>query len=259
MPTIALQGINLYYEEYGRGTPISLVHGFAGTTRMWQPQVQALSQDYRLILHDIRGHGGTDAPESPAAYSLDILVADWRQLLERLEAIPAIVGGLSLGGYLALHLYYQHPEVVRALILADTGPGYRNPQRAAEWNKTRLACARILEEGGMEAFMQSEYAAGDYYTPPEIMRTLNPIGLANISKTVMINPWGIDRLGEIQVPSLILCGERDTAFHAATDLMARSIPNARKVIIPGAGHGANVDNPARFNAAVLDFLKEIGA
>jgi pimeloyl-ACP methyl ester carboxylesterase len=257
MAGMLVNGIGLHFEEYGSGLPVSLLHGFAGTTRMWEPQIDALSASYRLIVHDMRGHGDSDAPPEPERYSLDLLLEDWHRLLTSLNATPAVVGGLSLGGYLALHFALQHPGLVRGLILADTGPGYRNSERSAEWNASRLDCARVLEEGGMDAFIRSPYSVDDYYTSPEIMRALDPVGLANVSKTVMIDMWGIDRLGEIRVPALILCGERDMPFLAASDYMERAIANARKVIIPNAGHGANVDNPDAFNDAVLKFLSEI--
>ncbi|MFQ5878884.1 MAG: alpha/beta fold hydrolase [Dehalococcoidia bacterium] len=258
MPKLMVDGVNIYYEVHGAGFPLVLTHGFAGTTQMWRPQVPALSQRYRLILYDMRGHGQSDSPPSLTDYSLDIALNDLYQLLRHLGAEQAVVGGLSLGGYLSLHFYRQHSEMVRALILADTGPGYRNPQRRQEWDRVCIARAEILEEGGMAAFAQSPYAASDYYTPPDLLLKLNPIGLANVSRAVMAGAWGVEIVPQINVPTLVICGERDTDFIPATDYMAATIPDARKVIIANAGHGSNVDDSEAFNRAVLDFLAETG-
>lgn len=258
MPKLAVDGVNIYYEVHGQGTPLVLTHGFAGTTYMWRPQVAALSQRCRLILYDMRGHGQSDSPPALAAYSLEIALNDLHQLLRHLGAEQAVVGGLSLGGYLSLHFYRQHPEMVRALLLADTGPGFRNPQRREEWDRACFARAELLEKGGMEAFANSPFASFDYYTPRELLLKLDPIGLANVSRAVMAGAWGVEIVPQVAVPTLVVCGERDADFIPATEYMAAAIPNARKAIIANAGHGANVDNPEAFNRAVLDFLSELG-
>jgi pimeloyl-ACP methyl ester carboxylesterase len=202
----------------------------------------------------MRGHGQTDAPDDFSRYTLDIVVEDIRQLLQHLGIQKAVIGGLSLGGYLTLHFYHQHPDMAAALILMGTGPGYRTLEKAQEWNRDRLDCARILETQGMRGFLDSEYYGGVYYTTPDVMMKHNPEGLANISRGIMINPWGLDVLLNIRVPTLILCGDKDSDFLTATDYMAQKIPGAKKVIIANAGHGINIDQPQVFESTVLDFL-----
>ncbi len=258
MTTARINDVELYYESYGRGLPVVLTEGFAGTTAMWAPQVKAVSDKRRLVLYDIRGQGRSGSPRAASAYSLDLAVDDLYQLLRQLGAEQAVVGGLSLGGYISLHFYRAHPEMVRALVLADTGPGYRNPERRRQWQEECEERARLLETGGTHAFAHSAWAADDYYAPHAALLRLDPLGLANVGRGIMSSAWGVELLSQIRVPTLILCGEHDTPFLAATDYMAGVIPGARKVIIPNACHASNLDNADAFNAALLAFLDEIG-
>ncbi len=257
MPKALISGINLYYEDNGAGFPVVFTHGFAGTTKAWEGQVPAFSKKYRFITYDMRGHGQTDAPDGLSKYTLDIVVEDIYQLLRHLGIQKAVVGGLSLGGYLTIHFYNHHPDMTAAIILMDTGPGYRTPEKAKGWNQTRVDCAEVLETQGMKGFMKSEYSKDDYYTTPDVMMKLNPKGLANISRGVMMNPWGLDILPNVKVPALIICGDEDTHFLAATDYMAQKIPGAKKAIVANASHGVNIDQPQVFESIVLDFLESL--
>ena len=257
MPKVLINGINLYYEDNGNGFPVIFTHGFAGSTKSWKDQVAAFSKKYRFITYDMRGHGQTDAPDDLSRYTQDIVVEDIHQLLRHLEIQKAVVGGLSLGGYLTIHFYNQHPDMTAAIILMGTGPGYRTPENAKGWNQTRIDCAKVLETQGMRGFMESEYSKNDYYTTPDVMMKHNPKGLANINRGVMINPWGLDILPNIKVPALIMCGDRDTPFLPATDYMGQKIPAAKKVIVANAGHGVNIDQPQVFESTVLDFLDSL--
>lgn len=257
MPQTHLNGINIYYEEHGSGFPLLLATGFTGTTRMWQSQIAALSRNHRLIIYDMRGHGQTEAPRDPSLYSMDIVVEDQHQLLKHLGIKEATIGGLSLGGLIGMHLCVKHPEMTRALVLADTGPGFRNSEARARWDEERLRASELLEKGGMEAFMKSEHAKLDYYTTPDIMRTLDPIGLSYVNKGVLMN-LDMVPLEEIKVPTLIMVGENDKDFIPASEYMHKRIVGSKLVILPRAGHGANIDQPEMFNKTILDFLKDLG-
>src|SRR3989449_9466727 len=120
MPTARVNGVSLYYEVAGRGAPLVLVHGFACGIRSWDPQVRALSRYRRVIAYDVRGHGLSDAPPEAAAYSQATSVADLHALLAYLKIGRAVVGGLSMGGNIALNFALAHPAMVSALIVADT-------------------------------------------------------------------------------------------------------------------------------------------
>ena len=255
MPRIKANGIELYYESHGQGYPVIFQHGFVGTTKMWQPQVPVFSQQYRFIIYDARGHGQSESPPSPDQYSSDIVVEDLWQLLKALGIDKAVVGGLSMGGYQSLRFYLRHPEAVTALILMDTGPGYRNPAHREEWNKEQEHRAELLETGDIEAFADD----APTYTPRELLLKMNPIGLANMGRKVVgqHDSLVIENLSQIKVPTLILVGENDTPFLSAAQYMAKTIPGAKYVVIPRAGHAANLDNTAAFNEAVLDFLRKL--
>ncbi|MBI4308613.1 MAG: alpha/beta fold hydrolase [Chloroflexi bacterium] len=256
MPKLLVDGVNIYHEVNGAGAPFIMSHGFVGTTRMWEKQVAAFSQRYRFITYDIRGHGQSDAPRDLSRYTLETAVNDIYQLLKGLGVDKAVVGGLSLGGFLSLAFYKAHPEMVRALILCDTGPGYRTPEKAHPWMEDCIKRAELLEKGGMKAFADSPYATSDYYTPRDLMLKMDPIGCANVSRGVMANALGIiEVLEKITAPTLLVCGERDTDFIPATEYMHARIKGSERLIVPNAGHGVNIDQPEVFNRAVLGFLK----
>ncbi len=113
------------------GPAILLTHGYSATSQMWRGQVEALSKDHRLVIWDMRGHGRSDSPDDPALYSEPATVADMAALLDTVGAKTAIVGGLSLGGYMSLAFHRVHPERVEALLIIDTGPGYKNDEARA--------------------------------------------------------------------------------------------------------------------------------
>ncbi len=255
MPRVKVNGIKLYYESHGQGYAVIFQHGFVGTTKMWQPQVPVFSREYRFIIYDARGHGQSESPPSPDRYSSDIVVEDLWQLLKALRIDKAVVGGLSMGGYQSLRFYLRHPGAVTALILMDTGPGYRNPVNREEWNKEQERRAGLLETRGIEAFADG----APTYTPKELLLKMNPIGLANMGRKVVgqYDSLVIENLSQIKVPTLILVGENDTPFLAAAQYMSKTIPGAKYVVIPRAGHAANLDNTAAFNKAVLDFLRKL--
>src|SRR5215831_20929568 len=122
MPKLNRDGVNIYYEVRGEGPPLILTHGYSSTSAMWQGQIAPLSQRHKLVLWDMRGHGQSDYPPNPNAYSEALTVADMAALLDEVGAGGAIVGGLSLGGYMSLAFYRAYPARVRALLIIDTGP-----------------------------------------------------------------------------------------------------------------------------------------
>ena len=126
MPLLDRDGVKIYYEDHGHGPPILLSHGYSATCRMWNEQIAALVARHRVIVWDMRGHGESDDPDDPAAYSEALTVEDMAALLRRCRIDRAVIGGLSLGGYMSLAFHLAHPEMVRALMLFDTGPGFRN-------------------------------------------------------------------------------------------------------------------------------------
>src|SRR5258706_15294663 len=122
MPKINRDGVEIYYEVHGSGPPLLLTHGYSSTSAMWQGQIEALSKRHRLVLWDMRGHGQSDYPDHPGAYSQALTVADMAALLDEVGAASAIVGGLSLGGYMSLAFYRAHQRRGPAPLFFSTRP-----------------------------------------------------------------------------------------------------------------------------------------
>ncbi|MFL6820524.1 MAG: alpha/beta fold hydrolase, partial [Bradyrhizobium sp.] len=154
MPKLDREGVKLHYEIHGSGPALLLTHGYSSTSAMWKGQIEALSKDYQLVLWDMRGHGQSDYPDDPAAYSEALTVADMAALLDEIGAESAIVGGLSLGGYMSLAFYRAYPERVRALLIIDTGPGFKNDDARDAWNKRSHETGDRFEREGL-AVLQS--------------------------------------------------------------------------------------------------------
>ncbi|HEV2301761.1 MAG TPA: alpha/beta fold hydrolase [Stellaceae bacterium] len=249
MPHLDRDRVAIYYEVHGAGPPILLSHGYSATCHMWDGQVAAFADRYRLVLWDMRGHGRSGDPDDPGLYSTRASVEDMAALLRHLGIERAIVGGLSLGGYMSLAFHLAHPEMVSALMLFDTGPGYRNPQARAEWNERAQARAREIEARGL-AILGRE---GD----PRVGRHRSAKGLALAARGMLAQADGaiIESLPAIDVPTLVLVGALDRNFIAPADYMAAKIPRAHKAVIPEAGHTANLDQPLLFNKAVAEFLE----
>jgi len=252
MPTIDRNGVKIYYEVHGDGPPLILTHGYSSTSAMWQGQVAALSKQHKLVLWDMRGHGQSDYPEDPAAYSEALTVGDIAALLDEVGAKTAIVGGLSLGGYMSLAFYRAHPERVAALLIIDTGPGFKKDDAREAWNRRAFDTAERFEREGL-AVLQS--ASRERSTVSHRDAT----GLARAARGMLTQRDArvIELLPDIKVPSLIVVGADDTPFLAASDYMAAKIPGAKKVVIPAAGHAVNIDQPHAFIDAVLPFLNSL--
>jgi len=255
MPVVELNGIHINYEEHGRpdGAPILLTHAYAATLQMWNPQFEAL-RDYRVIGWDMRGHGGTDSPPSQEDYSEKLTVEDMASLLRHLGIKQAVIGGLSLGGYISLEFQLAHPEMVRALILCNTGPGYRKDEARAGWNDFSIGYAKRFEERGLDGFGRGiEIDATRQY-----QRSAQGLAFAGRGILTQRDASVMEHLEEIDVPTLIVLGADDERYKAGGEYMASKIRNARKVVIEQAGHAVNLYQPERFNAAVLEFLRDNG-
>jgi pimeloyl-ACP methyl ester carboxylesterase len=124
MPKLNRDGVDIYYEVHGQGPVILLTHGYSATAQMWKGQIAPFSKNHTLVVWDMRGHGQSDYPQDQSHYSEEATVADMLALLDKIGARTAIVGGLSLGGYMSLAFYRAHPERVSSLLIIDTGPGF---------------------------------------------------------------------------------------------------------------------------------------
>jgi pimeloyl-ACP methyl ester carboxylesterase len=221
-----LNGIEIDYGAAGDGPAVLLGHGYGSTRHMWDGQHQAFGARWRVISWDMRGHGQTDSPADPAQYSTPLTVADMRALLQHCGVERAVVGGLSLGGYVSLAFHLAHPEMVRALVICDSGPGYRNAEARAAWNQRAHDRAAGLEAKGLEALSRRSAE-----TQQALHRSAQ--GLAHAARGMLAQEGSqvIDGLPAIRVPTLV---------------------------IPGAGHSSNLDQPEIFNRVLREFLDAHG-
>jgi len=253
MAKLDRNGVAIHYEIHGKGPTLLLSHGYSSTNRMWDGQVAALKDRYLVVVWDFRGHGESDYPKDPAQYSEELTVGDMQALLDLVGAKKAIVAGLSLGGYMSLAFNASHPDRVRALMLFDTGPGFKKDEARAKWNETAHRRAADFDSRGLAALNSSDEV--------KLVRHRDASGLAGSARGMLAqkNDRVIQSLDKIAVPTLVLVGANDTNFLAATDYMAAKIKGAAKAVIPDAGHAANLHQPARFNQAVEAFLAKLPA
>ena len=256
MPTLDRDrdGVRIRYDVHAGpsdATPLLLSHGYGASRAMWRPNLDALAATRTVVTWDMRGHGDSDSPSDTSLYSHALTVDDMAALLDACDIEQAAVGGLSLGGFVSLDFYRTHPQRVGCLLLFDTGPGFKNDGARARWNDYANGLASRLESDGLSALAAR----------PEVARTTaDAAGLARAARGMLAqqNAEVIRSLSEVKVPTLVLVGADDTNFLAAADYMAVTIPQAEKVVVPDAGHAANIDQPAIFNDAVIAFLSRHG-
>jgi pimeloyl-ACP methyl ester carboxylesterase len=243
---------DISYHVHGSGPAILLSHGFGATSAMFGPNLHALA-GHQVITWDLRGHGASQSPAEQACYSAASALSDMEALLDEHNITSAVLGGHSLGGYLSLSFTLAYPDLVRALILVGTGPGFRKDEARDAWNRRALGTADRLSEQGVAALgSSSELHDGAH-------AELHGLILAAKGTLTQHDAHVMDGLADIRVPALVVVGENDTHFLAAADYMAAKIPAARKVVIAGAGHAPNIDQPEQFNAEIMAFLAEVPA
>jgi pimeloyl-ACP methyl ester carboxylesterase len=245
-------GTRIYYQISGRhneNLPVLLSHGFGATSGMWTRNLGALAAGRRVITWDMRGHGRTECPAQPGRYTQAACVADMAALLDAAGATRAVIAGLSLGGFLSLAFWLAHPDRVAALMLFDTGPGFRSDDARQRWNERATALAGRLEREGLAAL------------GPDGARHQSAPALALAARGMLAQQDArvIESLPSITVPVLVLVGSRDEAFLGAADYLAAKIPLPVKAVIPDAGHMSNLDQPDLFSQRVLEFLGALGA
>jgi pimeloyl-ACP methyl ester carboxylesterase len=251
MSTIDSNGVKIYYEVAGEGPAILLTHGYGAMGKMWGPQTAAISVNHKMITWDIRGHGRSDSPDDQAEYTETKAVSDMKQLLDTTGTQKAVIGGLSLGGYLSLAFHYVYPDRVRALVLCDTGPGFKDKASRQKWNDRSEATARDFEKDGLAALAKREHTS--------VKQHRSAVGLIRSARGMFrqYDSRIIESLPNINVPTLVVIGENDAPLMNGCQYMARKIPRATLVIVPRSGHYPNIDEPAIFNDVLSKFLAQL--
>jgi pimeloyl-ACP methyl ester carboxylesterase len=263
MPQLHRDGVTIHYEVHGPGhgpgpgpsdgrVPVLLSHGFSASTQMWAKNVDVLAAERTVVTWDLRGHGASDSPDDAALYTPEACLDDMAAVLDACGIERATLGGHSLGGFLSLAFRLVHRDRVAALLLCNTGPGYRQPEGREAWNRMAEGFAVGFEERGLDALSGSPEVTGGRH---------DPAGLARAARGILVQHDArvIESLPDIDVPTLVVVGDNDRPFLAAADYLAAKIPGAEKALIAGAGHAANVDQPATFNRIVGAFLASVPA
>ena len=261
---IKTRGFEMAYEDTGgSGVPILLVHGFPLDRTLWAEQLGELSKVARVIVPDLRGFGESAMPAS--SVTVDTYADDLSGLLDALVIKNVVVAGLSMGGYVAFAFYRKNPHRVRGLILANTKAG----ADSAEGKKGRDDNAVLAREKGSAAI--AERMLPKMLTPktaaerPSLVTSVNAMmsrqsvdGVVGALMAMRDRPDSTPTLAQISVPTLIITGAEDNLIPPKeSELMRDGIHGAKLVVIPGAAHLSNVEQPEAFNRAVHDFLKSL--
>lgn len=276
MPKARINGIEMNYAIHGEGPPLLLTHGIVSSTAMFDEQIEPFSQRYQVIVYDVRGHGDTEAPPADdPGYSFDTFVEDQRALLDHLGVEQAYVGGLSLGGMIAMRFALAYPERVRALLLSDTGAEPAGSLRGemGKWEERSEAIVERARSQGVLATMAWLYSQrGNQLLgvtvpkqPPEGVRKLI-MGLQRMTVDGFLGALRaagqqrgvLDRLPEITVPTMVLTGDGDF-MREPSERIREKLPESRFVLLKNAAHGTCFWQPANFTQAVLDFLGDVEA
>jgi 2-succinyl-6-hydroxy-2,4-cyclohexadiene-1-carboxylate synthase len=264
-------GTSLEVRETGRGPALLLVHGFGGAKEDFADHVDALAARHRVVVFDHRGHGQSDGPDEVAAYSLDRLADDTIQVADALGIGRFRLLGHSMGGMVARRLLLVHPERVEALVLMDTSPG---PVPGIDRDLVDLGASIAIEQGkdtlkplldeaaaletpsyqrllldrpGYQEFVDYKWAA------------LSSVMWGAIARDIVHQPDQLTRLADVACPTLVIVGEQDEPFLEVSKVMAATIPDARLVVVPDAGHSPQFENPAVWLDALDKFLHEVDA
>jgi pimeloyl-ACP methyl ester carboxylesterase len=254
--------MTLAYDDIGSGLPVVLLHGFPLCRRMWQPQMQALSAaGCRVICPDLPGFG-TSQPQ-PGMVSMDAYADAVIALLDQLGIDQAVVGGMSMGGYVLLNLAERYPQRLLAALYLVTRAAADDPAGKVR----RVELADQVRGGNRtvvpEVFEKLLFAPETLKKRPELvaevrgwMDAASPEGVAGGLLAMRSRRDYLELLAELSVPALVIGAARDLAAPPAhAEVLAAGLPAAELHIIPRAGHMANLEQPETFNRIVLDFLK----
>jgi len=257
MSRAKINGIDLCYEVHGEGPALILAHGGGGNHLSWWQQVPELSRQFRCVTFDHRGFG--DSRDTDGGPGANAFVEDLRQLLDYLGLERAALAGQSMGGWTVLGFAATYPERVSALALCDTTAGVDDPEVIS----AQAAAFSELRKGGLTQILTHAYAADfpqrdrvRHFLYQEISG-LNRHVAPNLLATLTGLKHRLDVVIEKRIPTIMLVGEEDVIVPPPLmEMIARRIPQARFVKVPGAGHSVYFERPEEFNRILLDFLKE---
>jgi pimeloyl-ACP methyl ester carboxylesterase len=251
------------YREFGEGSPVVLLHAFPLDSRMFEPQAEALAGFRRLITPDFPGFGRS--PRAPAQPDMRYYAEGVRGLLNRLKLDRAVLGGVSMGGYVVFECLRLFPERVSGLVLVNTRP---EPDSDGIRENRKKMARRVAEEGvevlvelQMERLLAPDTLENDAWVVERVRAMIlesNPNGVVAALGAMRERPDSTQLLGKIEVPTLVIGGEEDgISSPEVMGAMAEKIPGSRYVTLPNVGHLSNLEDPDGFNAALKEFLEEL--
>jgi pimeloyl-ACP methyl ester carboxylesterase len=259
-------GVELFYEEHGAGPPIVFCHEFAGDYRSWNPQVRAFNRLYRCITYSHRGYIPSSVPTDADAYSQSHMIEDLLGLLDHLELAQAHLVGFSMGGSVVLNFALKYPERCTSISVVGTGAGTTHRETFEQDIRDVVS---LIRTQGMRAFANT-YAEGPTRLPfkrkdpfgwsefRDQLAEHSAEGQANTMQGVMLRRPTIfsleSSLRQLQVPTLVAIGDEDEPCVDVAVFLKRVLPSAGLLVLPNSGHTINLEEPALFNAEVLEFL-----
>ncbi|MPZ42187.1 MAG: alpha/beta fold hydrolase [Betaproteobacteria bacterium] len=271
MPYVRVDGVRLYYEEAGTGTPVVFVHEFAGDLRSWEPQLRFFARRYRCIVFNARGYPPSDVPASASKYSQAIHVDDIVGVLDALEIRKAHIVGCSMGGYAAIHFALRYAR--RAFSATAIGAGFgSDPDKRDQFLGDTEAQARRFDQLGMPKAVQ------DYKVGPSRVQylTRDPRGFAEFAAQFEAHSargsahtlrgvqakrptvYELEKgLRTCKLPLLVVSGDEDDNCLEPGIFIKRVCMSANLLVVPATGHAVNLEEPDFFNRALLDFLTAV--
>lgn len=261
MPTIVLDGLSVFYERHGQGDAVLLIHGLGSSTEDWELQVDALQRDFTLVAYDVRGHGQSGKP--PGKYSIPQFATDAARLIDHLQLGRVHVMGLSMGGMIAFQLAADRPDLVRSLIIVNSGPELI----ARTWREKfalfqRRQIVRLLGMRKMGAVLAGRLLpAPEHATRREVFaeRWAKNDRATYLRVLTALVGWSVkSRLPDITCPVLVVTADHDYSSVDMKREYTTLMPNATLVIIPDSLHMMPVERPELFHNAIIPFLKGTG-
>ncbi len=263
MTSIRINDINLAYTDVGAGPPVVLIHGYPFNRSLWTEQAEALRSKYRVVAPDLRGFGDSDSSDGFARMKL--LAEDVAALMDHLEIEQAVIGGLSMGGYVALAFARMIPARVKALVLADTRAQADTEEgKQARFHQAEKAVAEGMA-GIADAMLPKLLTPDTVSKRPELVKRVRDMMLKTKPQGAAAALLGMSEredqtefISSILVPTLILVGREDAITPVAdSEMMQSRIEGSRLVVIENAGHVSNLEQTEHFNDALLGFLSTV--
>ncbi|HJQ62118.1 MAG TPA: alpha/beta hydrolase [Burkholderiales bacterium] len=271
MPYAISNGVRLYYEEAGKGTPIVFVHEFADDLYSWEPQLRYFSRRYRCIAYNARGYPPSDVPKAVSKYSQAIATDDIANVMRHLKIRKAHIIGCSMGGFATVHFGLRYPRL--ALSLTAIGVGYgSDPDKQAQFAKDTEIMARRFEElGTPEAIkpyqigpsrvqFQNKDPRGFAHFCAEFAKH-SALGSANTLRGLQARRptiYSLERsLSKLKVPLHMVTGDEDNNCLEPGIFIKRVCPSAWLTVVPATGHAVNLEEPDFFNRITVEFLAQV--